>query len=158
MKKSEIKTLEEAKQYLRDNYEKGTECLCCKQRVQLYKRKLNAGMCYGLIALYRISNGNDFIHIPTEFTKRKINNSNTELSKLAYWGLIEEKKNEDSSKRTSGYWRITQRGIDFVNKKILLPRHALIYNGKCRGFTKEGVSIIMALGDKFNYDELMQGL
>ena len=33
-------TLEEAKQFLRDRFENGAECPCCKQYVKLYKRKL----------------------------------------------------------------------------------------------------------------------
>jgi len=97
-----------------------------------------------------------WIHIPTEFTERKINVSNAEYSKLSYWGLIEGKPNEDDdTKRDSGFWRITPLGIDFVNGKCSTCRHVFLYNKKRYGSSDETTTIKEALGDKFDYAELM---
>ena len=91
---NEIKTLEEAKQYLRDNYEKGTNCLCCGQRVQRYKRKLNSSMARMLIRLNILSRNAEWVHL-RDIIKGISDTGGGDFSKLSYWGLIQEKKNED---------------------------------------------------------------
>ena len=153
-------TIEQEKQRLRQEWRKGTVCNCCGQLVKLYKRKLDSAMVFGLIEIYRIhrEKGNrDWLHIPTEFTNRQINNSNAQISKLKYWGLIYEKpNNENSSKRTSGYWRISGVGIQFIFKKILMPKYVYIFNQKQYGMSDDiMVNISTCLGKKFNYEELM---
>lgn len=155
-----MNTLEEGKQYLRKRWKKGAKCPCCDQVVKLYKRKLDSAMVHGLVEMYRIhrEKGNrDWLHIPTEFTKRQINNSNAQISKLKYWNLIYEKPNDaDESKRTSGYWRISGYGIQFIFKKILMPKYVYIFNQKKYGSSDDTmVNISACLGKKFNYSELM---
>lgn len=49
-------TIEEAKQLLKDNWEKGIECPCCTQFVKLYKRPLYSAQAYSLIR-----KGTDFV-------------------------------------------------------------------------------------------------
>ncbi len=151
-------SLKEARLFLKENWEEGAKCPCCSQLVKLYYRNLNSGMALGLITLYKIAPEGNFIHVPTEFTKRKINNSNTELSKLSYWGLIEEMpQQENSESKTSGHWKITPNGISFVLGKIKLPKYVKVYNGKVLGFGEgETITITEALGNKFNYAELMR--
>ncbi len=138
-------------------------CPCCHQDVKLYKRKLNSGMIRGLIELYKIQNkpegfSDEWVHVANEFTQRKFNYANAEFSKLKFWGFIEEKPNKfHFDKRTSGYWRITEKGKDFLHSKITVPRHILIYNSKQFPTDEimEPTDVIRALGDKFNYTELM---
>lgn len=150
-------TIKDGKKFLRENWDEGAECPCCAQLVKLYKRKINARMCYGLVLLYKISGSEieNYIHVPTEFTKRKINHSNIELSKLQYWGLVTPRENTDKSKKDSGYWSVTQKGKDFIDKKISIPKYALIYNSRQWGFSDELVSINDALGTNFDFQELM---
>ena len=62
---------------------------------------------------------------------------------------------EDADKKNSGYWKITQKGIDFVNNKIQVPSHVHIYNGKVLGFADTTTNIIKSLGTKFSFYELM---
>ena len=47
-------TMEEAKQLLKDNWEKGIDCPCCTQFVKLYKRPLYSAQAYSLIRLYKL--------------------------------------------------------------------------------------------------------
>jgi len=155
-----METILEAKQYLGHHWKKGVKCPCCNQLVKLYKRKLDSAMAFGLVEMYRIhrEKGNrDWLHIPTEFTKRQLNNSNAQISKLKYWGLIYEKpNNENSAKRTSGYWRISGYGIQFIFKKILVPKYVYIFNQEKYGQSDDTmVNISTCLGKKFNYMELM---
>lgn len=153
-----MKTLAEAKQELRNNFQKGMNCPCCGQFVKLYKRKLNKTMVYALTIIYKLHKEHGFdkyFKMNEEIAKMNIPSSNIEYAKLNYWGLLEEKENTDYSKKTSGYWRLTSTGIDFLENKIDVPTHVFIYNNKVQGFSKEKTFIQEALGNHFNYKELM---
>ena len=145
------KTLAQAKAELRQGWEGGVSCPCCGQFVKKYARKLTTSMAVGLISLYRQSaKGAVAVHI------KKIEMLNGgEFAQLRRWGLIREVKNEDTSKRTSGLWLITSKGIDFVEGNIQVPRYCDTYNGKTLGFSDEQTDIHQALGSKFNYREMM---
>lgn len=153
---TEIKTIDEAKKHLRANWQKGVDCPCCGQLVKLYKRPMASTMARGLIELYKLDrkHPNQYFHI------RQIGNvvvGGGDFAKLVYWGLIvEQQKDEsDDTKRTSGFWAITQKGRDFVNVKITVPSHVNVFDGKTFGFSEKHVTIQHALGKKFNYAELM---
>ena len=156
---TENDTLKTAREFLGANWKKGAICPCCNQPVKLYKRKLNSSMAYGLIILYRAhcKDGFDsYIKMNQEIANLGIPSSNVEYAKLAYWKLIEEKPNTDSSKRTSGLWRITENGKKFVLGQVKVPSHALVFNKKVRGYSDTYLTIKESLGSKFNYAELMQ--
>lgn len=145
-------TLEEAKQILRDGWEKGVECPCCKQFVKLYKRKLNAGMARTMINMYKASNGMmEWLH-HTQFRTES-----NDYSYLQVWELIEEKEKDadDTTKKNSGYWRLTSKGLEFVQLEWTVRSHIKMYNQKFYGFAGKEVDIRECLGKKFNYEELM---
>lgn len=153
--KNVFKTLEEAQQYLRANFEKGIGCPCCGQFVKKYKRKLAATPSRMLIRLYEL--GGNWNHV--KLIAKDISGTGTgDFSKLAYWKLIEEQPNDDSNKKNSGYWRITHEGRLFVENKITLASHVYVYNTKCLGFSDKHINIITSLGKKFNYAELMSNM
>ena len=149
---SDDMTIAQAKQVLRDNFIKGIECPCCGQFVKKYPRKLNAQMARGLISLYHLSKNKTYpIHIHQIFNNRHP----ADFAKLKYWKLIKEGKNEDSDKRTSGKWFITYKGIQFIKGEIQIPKYVDLYNDKALGFSTEMTTIKDALGNKFDYAELM---
>ena len=148
-----MKTIEEAKKYLRENMQEGVPCPCCTQMVKIYKRKLTSGMAVALIRLYHESGGDTskYVHIT------KLGHLNGgEFAQLKRWNLIEEAINEDTSKRTSGTWAITPKGIKFVKRQIEVPSHLYTFDSKTVGVVDETVDIKTALGRKFNYAEMMQ--
>lgn len=147
-------TLQDAKEYLKKNFNEGCSCPACGQFVRLYKRKLGSPQARGLILLYSLhrSTGKEWIHI------RKIIeqvNVHGDFAKMVYWGLIEEHSNEDEDKKNSGLWRITEKGKRFVRNEIKIPSHALVFNGKLQGFSGTTTDIVDSLGKKFSYRELM---
>lgn len=144
--------LSEAKQLLRDNWETGLACPCCGQLVKKYPRKLTTSMAVGLISLYQLAGFST--SIPIHIKRIKMVNGG-EFAQLRRWGLIREVKNDDNHKRTSGLWLITQRGVEFVNDKIAVPMYCDTYNGKTLGFSEETTTIKQALGNRFNYAEMM---
>ena len=157
-----METIAEAKEYLRVNWVKGVFCPCCNQRVQKYPININSSLAAALIALHRLTTENEnlFYHV-AEITKTANLKSSCakNFSILKHWELIVEKpKNEivDSHKRTSGFWSITDLGKDFASGKVTVKSHCWLYNKRCWGFLGEDVLIKQCLGEKFNWEELMQ--
>ena len=76
---------------------------------------------------------------------------------LRQWELIEGMPSEeDGSSRNSGVWRPTDQGIAFAERSVTVPKHIYLYNNRRLGFSNEQTDIIEALGDNFDYSELMQ--
>lgn len=149
-----METLKEAKQYLRDNWEKGTDCPCCGQRVQLYKRKVSSTAAQSLILLVKKYKAEQRYYHVTELEAPA---SGGEFARLRWWGLINEAENDDSMKRTSGYWKPSELGILFVENKIEVPAYKMMYNAKPQSTSEETINIIQALNEVFDYSELMRG-
>lgn len=60
-----------------------------------------------------------------------------------HWRLIESNPSEG---RKQGYYRLTQKGFDFVEGKITIPEKAQVYQDECQGFE----------GDEISFDKLME--
>ena len=131
---------------------KGGTCPCCGQYVKMYRYSIAGVAAACLIRLYGSPEG---AFVPVNSIARG-HGVGGHWARLRRWGLIEEAINEDTKKRTSGLWRITARGREFVDNKILVPKYVLIYNGTVFGFEGGMVSIRGCLGNKFNYEELME--
>jgi len=155
MKKSTLtkeNTIGEAKAFLKEHFEDGSICPCCGQIVKLYNRKLNSVMSRMLIKLSHLPEG--FNHVSK--IQESISTTGTnDFSKLLHWNMVEQQSNEDPARKTSGNWRITQKGKDFVNMKISVPKYCKIYNTKKLGMSLDQISISESLGNKFNYQKLM---
>ena len=137
----------------------GTTCPCCGRYVKLYKRKLTSSMVKALILIYKYFklNPESWLHVENYLKDQKISAAvRGDFPKLRYWGLLEKQidKRDDGSGRV-GYYKITQKGIDFVKGKVEVPRFAYIYNQKVEQFDKEQTDVKKALGDKFDYEELI---
>lgn len=153
----ETQTLESAKQYLRDNYEKGCRCPACGQNVKLYPRLLSSSMAYALILIDKHTRDGKFRHIENHFKELDIPSSiRGDFAKLVYWGLIEkyQQQREDGSNR-NGYYRITEKGSDFVKGKISVVDRMFVYNQQIQGYGKDEITIFDALRNKFDYNDLM---
>lgn len=151
-------TVAEARAIVMRNREEknGTTCPCCDQNCKVYPRSLNAPMARLLIWLVNSYEGHPRWYNVHEFPLIQGRRGGGDFAKMVYWGLIEEReKDEGQDQRTSGFWRPTERGIDFVHRKISVRRKAMIYNkGKLR-HEGERIDIVDALGEDFSYDELM---
>lgn len=148
--------LHDAQKFVVDNLEKGVQCPCCGQLAKKYKRKLNTGMSMFLISLYHATNQTNgvSIHI-SQILEFKKQTSGLDFSVLKHWDLIETTNIKDPSKRNSGYWRLTEKGYNFVMNQIKVPKYVHIYSSKKMGFSGQEVSISQCLGDNFNYAQLM---
>jgi hypothetical protein len=151
--------------------EQGIECPCCGQFVKLYRRKFNCAMARVLLSIYRWTEkklaetsdfGAEWLHVPGHLLKHKLPRSDE--AKMTLWGLLESMQGErqDGSRR-NGYYRITDLGKRFARNEVRLPKYVWIYNQRPFGFSdgkvrpNETISIIEALGESFDYRELMSG-
>lgn len=146
-----FESLEDAQKYLRDNWKDGISCPCCGKFVKLYDIKIPGSGVADLIRLYKNTNGKpgEYMHVD-EFSNVK----SRSFPKLAYWGLAISMPNDDPKKRTSGMWAITQEGARFIEGGTVYER-AFVFNKKGRGLHGKQVSVKTALGNKFDYEELM---
>lgn len=158
-----IKTLNEARGFVQEHRKKGITCPCCDQYVKIYKRKLNSEMALFLIGLYRLTKlseltetGITYFKHTRVFEEMKIKNSNRNYSLMKHFGLIVEMEpNKNPKVRTSGFWKITQKGKYLVEGHITVEDSVTLLNNINLGYSQERIDIKRMLGTHFNYEELM---
>jgi hypothetical protein len=153
-------TIAEGKQKLRAEWEKGLHCPCCNQWVRLNPYTCHHSRARVLIILHKATveyrtDPSGFIHVEDYLVDLGVKIKGV-VGKMKYWGLVEAMPNDDPSKKTSGYWRITDKGMQFVNREITVPQKAFVFDDKVYKFSTNEISIVEALGKKFDYSELMQ--
>lgn len=156
-------TLSAARDWLRNRVEAGAHCPCCSQYAKVYARTVTSTMAYALICIYHYFAENpeaSWLHVP-DYLTRVCRVGPTvrggDWAKLTAWGLLEmrELDREDGSPR-NGYYRITEKGKEFVRGTIALPRYALFYDGRVLRLDDDRrITIGTALGKRFDYAELM---
>lgn len=144
---------------------KGDHCPTCGQYAKIYSgRTITGVMAYVLILMYRdYREGTDplpeFKKVKTIFQERSVPvaiQSSTDWVKLRYWGLLDQLKSyrNDGSNRV-GIYRITGKGCLFVQGLLTVPKNTAFYNQECLGVVGGPWTIQDALGEQFNYRELM---
>jgi len=123
--------------------------------VKLYKWNLLAVMAVSLVKIYKLDYEypGKWVHVIKE-----VKTVDGTYAKLRHWGLLEPKGDDpEGDTKASGYWRITQKGRDFVRGLITVPKNIFIFDNKLIRVSGEEVSIKEALGKKFSYAEMMDG-
>lgn len=141
---------------LREKWDEGLTCPCCQQHVQRYSRPITSAMAAGLILFYyqQIRNPEtQWIHAEEFFKEKRGLPSSIrgDFSKLRFWGLIQA--NDESE----GYYRVTDKGMDFVKLSAKVESHVMLYNNKSYGFKGHYVDIQWCLKKKFDYIKLLNG-
>lgn len=154
---------EEAKAFVQHHLRDGVTCPTCGQFCKVYRRKLNSTMALALVLIYRFFQNNpaaDWLHVASFLVQVKRDSSiaGGDVVKLRYWGLLERASGErsDGSDRV-GRYKITDVGKQFVEGKIAVPRYVYLYNQLLLRLSEEMTTIRDALGDRFQYDELIMG-
>lgn len=139
-------TVEEARAWLRLRTEPGARCPLCTQFAKVYRRRINSAMARGLITLYRNA-GQTFSHTPTLVRSH-------EFAQLQWWELIEEDSVVREDGR-SGFWRVTDKGLAWLNEEIDVPKYARVYDQRLLDVVGDPVTIRDALGRRHKLEELM---
>lgn len=131
------------------------DCPCCGRNAQIYQRRLHHTAAKKLIDLYRLGGDKDYVH-----TSRLVERGETSIgdfSKAKYWDLIHEAPADSGIKKTSGLWRLTEKGVSFVRGQVTIPRTVQIFDDRVFGFSGDLVSIQQCLASGgFNYQDLME--
>jgi hypothetical protein len=145
-----------AQAHLQERLEDGINCPCCGQFAKRYRRKLNSGIAAWLLVLVRLyretagwAHTRDVIQCGI-FRLSSAHGSGQAQSLLPHWGLIEAHPGKNT-----GLWRPTELGLDFAFGTAQVQCRVIIYNNACEGLEGDRISIHDALGDKFDYAELM---
>lgn len=134
--------------------EKGTSCPCCGQFVKVYRRTINSTMARQLIKAYQ-KHGDQWFHTRDVVLEKSAGAG--DFSKLECWGLIYRQPHVQGleGKRTSGMWKITALGKDFIEGSAVVKQYAYIFNGKLLELDGVDIHIEHALGKQFDYREIM---
>lgn len=146
-------TVETARMQLEEALLGGSTCPCCDRFTKRYRRGLTAGMAVVLCRIVRHGRRGGWVNVPELPNAPR----GGDYAKLLHWGLLEQAKPDpdDPTRRSSGLWRATARGVDFVLGRVSVPRAYIEYNNRVLGFEAEPITIREALGKRFDYSELM---
>lgn len=155
-------SLEEAKQFVQANLKRGTVCPCCGQHAKVYRRTINSTMARALMLIYQHLQKHptpDWIHVSSFLVHAKGDSSiaGGDVVKLRFWGLLERAVGvrPDGSNRI-GEYKLTDLGRRFVEGAATVPSYVLLFNQELLGISPDMISIQDALGQAFNYAELMR--
>lgn len=153
-------SIELARAKVMHNLPHGVMCPVCDQHCRLYKRKLNSGMVRALIQLATVQAKFDNIGVNIWVDASKLQFRGGDYGKLRWWELVEHRKlrkdeKDSAEKKDSGKWRVTQKGLQFLTGEVRVARYIFIYNNNVSMFSAETTDAQAALGDKFNFGELM---
>lgn len=98
-------------------------CDKCGATMVEYPAAFNKGLARVLLRLYEVGRPAEMSELGLAYSQR------TNEHKLRYWGLAEQYITEET-KRKRGCWVITQKGKDFVEGKISIPRHCWTYRNE----------------------------
>lgn len=114
---------------------------------------MNASRALGLIWLFKatptLADEQGFVDIPHHAPHYVARNN--ALTGTKHWGLVENMHKEPGRTKGSGLWRLTEKGKEFVQGQLSVPRYAWIYNDcliECGG---DQYFIRDALGTKYDY-------
>ena len=162
----ENKFLATLRQEIIDNREEGCQCKICDQNVKLYKRNFNSAMSLVMIKIAEETKALEGFQTPIWIQVENLlkaapdipSTARGDFPKAVHWGLLEKQPGErDDGSTRMGFYQITQKGEDFVNGKITIPKWVKLYNKEIIGFAEDPITIKEALGTKFNYEEMMRG-
>ena len=139
--------------------EDGTDCFACGRYTKLYKRTMTSAAALWMIKLYRINGaeGREFVYMPPKLKEIGGTASQGGYGNLGqHWELVDRKtgRREDGSTRI-GFWRLNDDGRAFVLGDLLVPKHAHIYDNRVFDFDGPPWSIYDALGEDFDYNDVM---
>jgi hypothetical protein len=132
----------------------GGHCPCCDRWGRVYARTLNETMAKSLVWLAHMSADGSWVDVPKQGPRWLVRSN--QLPTLRWWGLVERVTNEDDpTKKHSGHWRATEKGIQFAGNNLRVPKKVYTYNAEVETFGDEMVSI-KDCTEQFDYSAVME--
>lgn len=138
-------------------------CPCCLRKAKINTHHISWDLAAFMTVLMSMGGAVEFVHskeVMNSLAKRFGDSKyiSTSFSILKHWGLIvaAEKNEDDTTRKTSGMWMLTAKGVSFVKGEIDVPQACSVYNNKPYSFGTERVFIKDAVKTKFNFKEFME--
>lgn len=126
-------TLREARDFLVAGMREGRRCQCCHRWAKLNVLGVTSGMTRSLMWLVRMSPkfADGWVHLPTQ-APRDVLTTNS-INKWKFWGMVEAKANEDTTKKNSGILRPCGDASDWIlgpklGARLLVRRYRFIFD------------------------------
>ena len=146
-------TLAEAQAYVNKHKYDGVTCPCCSQLYKVWRKKPISTAVAALCRLVSLQQQRDtFYHLDDFNVVTKDRNFN----QLINWNLMQPMQSEERTKRSSGFWKATEKGVQFVQDKIQIPKYVFTLDNKVIGYSDQQINIYQALSNKFAYQELFK--
>lgn len=98
-------------------------CNECGAKKVEYRFGFNKGLAIFLARLYEKKGPARTDDLGLTYSQR------TNSQKIRYWGLAKPYITEDTVQKR-GWWVITQKGIDFITGKLLIPKYVVMYRNE----------------------------
>lgn len=134
-------------------------CPCCKRLAVTWRLRIHSTLVHMLIKLYRVSladhgKPDGWVHL-NRFAPARTGN---DFSIVKHWHLAEAMPADESEdKNSSGFYRLREVGVEFVENKMGIPKYMFVFDNKV---VRPGTDIIWvkdALKKGFKYSDLMEG-
>lgn len=132
-------------------------CPCCERRARINRLRVHSTLALMLSRLYYMAKRefNDpqaWMHIESFKPKHRTGN---DFSIVKHWGLAESRRaGEGEDKISSGMWRLTPDGVNFVEGHTFIDKYACVLDDRVISYGGGMVSMEDALNGKFSYAEL----
>ena len=141
----------------------GDHCPVCDRWGKVNPISLSGIMVKMMHWIYREGNG-DWVDVPAR-APRFVSRSYS-FTRLKHWNMVEQKyvppptkeeREEGAGRwtRTSGLWRLTHIGVDFIFNSTTAPNKVFVYNDHLVGASYDVVTARGCAHEKFNYDSMM---
>jgi len=152
-------TLENAKEWAREKMrEKAISCPLCAQTIKMYERKFTSSQAAFLLRMAFLVGFDTSIEIHYSEVNDKLGFCCNEYGSIGRWGLIEKCLEKRADGNSNGFWHLTNEGVLFAKGESRISGTIMIYNDRRYAFGGDLIYIKDALGDRFDYDELMSDI
>jgi len=131
----------------------GGYCPCCDRWGKIYRRSMNATMARQLMWLVQAPDrGDEWVHVPSTAPAWLLRTQ--QLATLQLWNLVQGAPST-TKLASSGLWKPTDRGVAFAKNMLSVKKYVYVYNNAAVDFEGEEITVVDALGSKYNYQEIM---
>jgi hypothetical protein len=136
------------------------DCPACRSHVEIYKRTISRALIYYMFSMRKLTNnGSKYVKAKEVdmylFDRLKMNPSDAII--LKHWNLVEHQVKFDKKRQkdiSTGEYRLTKQGNDFIDGIIDIPRYVYLANGKVIKTSPEKMKYIDATN--FDLNDLKQ--
>jgi hypothetical protein len=142
------------KDYLKVLEGKGGDCPCCKRHGKYNGYSITKTDARFLVWIFTNGDKDGWVHTPTQAPREFLQAKS--FTNLRYWALIENYPNDNKKIKGSGLWRITNKGIKYMQGEMQLPKKAFVFDRTLVGFSEKQVYFRECFKENFDLEQVMQ--